>query len=203
MKVNRITLYAVAAEVPQNLTRYGAGQSLHPGLECLVVKIDTDAGLTGWGEAGSAPPYYLPELAAATRGGVLHAAPLILGEDPTKVRALYHRMEQALRGHGAAKTALDMALWDLSAKAVDRPLCDLWGGRISTRTPVFAVLPTGSPEESAEAMAGYRAAGYSRFQVKLSARSIAEDIAMIRKIMAIVLPEERVWFDPEPGLAGR
>jgi hypothetical protein len=44
MKVNRITLYAVAAEVPVNLTRYGAGQSLHPGLECLVVKIDTDAG---------------------------------------------------------------------------------------------------------------------------------------------------------------
>jgi L-alanine-DL-glutamate epimerase-like enolase superfamily enzyme len=127
---------------------------------------------------------------------VLHAAPLILGEDPTQVRALYHKMEQALRGNGAAKTALDMALWDLGAKAVDRPLCDLWGGRISMRTPVFAVLSTGTSEESAAALAGYRAAGYSRFQVKLAARGSAEDIAMIRKIMAITLPEERVWFDP-------
>ena len=45
-------------------------------------------------------------------------------------------------------------------------------------------------------MAGYRAAGYSRFQVKLAARSIADDVAMIRKITAIVLPHERVWFDP-------
>ena len=45
-------------------------------------------------------------------------------------------------------------------------------------------------------MAGYRIAGYSRFQVKLSGRSVAEDVAMIRKIMAIVLPQERVWFDP-------
>ena len=125
MKVTRITLYTVPLEVEANLTRYGASQIIHPRLECLVVRIDTDAGLIGWGESSSAPPYYLPEVSSGARDGILHVAPLILGEDPTQVRALYHKVERALRGHGNAKTALDMALWDLSGKRVQRPLCDL------------------------------------------------------------------------------
>ena len=196
MKVTRITLYTVPLEVEANLTRYGASQIIHPRLECLVVRIDTDAGLIGWGESSSAPPYYLPEVSSGARDGILHVAPLILGEDPTQVRALYHKVEHALRGHGNAKTALDMALWDLAGKGVQRPLCDLWGGRVSSSVPVFAVVPIGTPEESAEAMMAYRAAGYARFQIKLAGRATENDIAMIRKIMAIVLPQERVWFDP-------
>jgi L-alanine-DL-glutamate epimerase-like enolase superfamily enzyme len=105
-------------------------------------------------------------------------------------------VERALRGHGNAKTALDMALWDLAGKGVQRPLCDLWGGRISSSVPVFAVVPIGTPEESSDAMMAYRAVGYGRFQIKLAGRATEDDIAMIRKIMAIVLPQERVWFDP-------
>jgi cis-L-3-hydroxyproline dehydratase len=196
MKVSRITLYSVPVHVDMSLTRYVADQSLHPSLEALVVRMDTDAGLTGWGEACSAPPFYLPELALGGRGGILHVAPLILGQDPRQLRALYHKIETALRGHGNAKTALDMSLWDLCAKAVERPLCDLWGGRVSPSVPVFAVVPIGTRTETARRYADYRAQGYSRFQIKLAAGAIEDDIATIREVMAIALPHERVWFDP-------
>jgi L-alanine-DL-glutamate epimerase-like enolase superfamily enzyme len=79
MKVIRITLYSVSLKIGMNLTRYVADQIIDPALDTLVVRIDSDDGLTGWGEACSAPPYYLPELSASARAGVIHVAPLTRG----------------------------------------------------------------------------------------------------------------------------
>src|SRR5262249_54301779 len=148
---------------------------IHPTLEALVVRMETDAGLTGWGESCSAPPYYLPELSAGARAGIAHVVPLILEQDPRQIRALHRKIEPALRGHGNAQTALDMALWDLCAKSAGRPLCDLWGGRVSDSVPVFAVVPIGTRKETVQRYAHYRAMGYSRFQLKLAAGTIEDD----------------------------
>jgi cis-L-3-hydroxyproline dehydratase len=196
MKVTRITLYTLPVSVDSNLTRYVVDRTIHPTLKALVLRMDTDEGLTGWGESCSAPPYYLPELPAGAQGGIAHLAPLILGEDPRQIRPLHRKIEMALRGHGNAKTAPDMALWDLCAKSAGRPLCDLWGGRVSDSVPVFAVIPIGTRKETVQRYADCRAMGYSRFQVKLAAGAIEDDIAIIREVMALVLPHERVWFDP-------
>ena len=69
MKVSRITFYSVSLDTGKNLTRYIADQS-RSLLETMIVRMETDDGLVGWGESCSAPSYYLPELAAATFGGV-------------------------------------------------------------------------------------------------------------------------------------
>src|SRR5262249_20255582 len=129
MKLSKITFYSVPLDAGTNLTRYVVGQN--STLEALIVRMETDDGLVGWGESCSAPSYYLPELPAATLGGAVHAAPLILNCDPRQIRWLYHEVSHALRGHGNSKTALDMALSDLAAKAVSLPLIDLWGGRVA------------------------------------------------------------------------
>ena len=199
MKVTRITLYSVPLKIGMNLTRYVADQIIEPELDTLVVRIDSDDGLTGWGEACSAPPYYLPELSAGARAGAIHVAPLILGQDPRQVRSLHHKIERALRGHGNAKTALDMALWDLCGKAAGQPLADLWGGRVSEDVPVFAVVRIGTKDDAAASFAQFREMGYSRFQVKIPAVTAEDDIRIIRDITAIIQPYERVWFDPNRG----
>jgi cis-L-3-hydroxyproline dehydratase len=196
MKITRITLYSVPIEIGINLTRYGADQILHPKLNALIVRLDADNELIGWGEVCSAPPYYLPEVSSGAQEGVIHVAPLVLGRDPRQIRALNHKIEQALRGHGNAKTALDMALWDICAKAAGQPLCDLWGGRVSDSVPVFAVVDIGTTQETAKKLAGYRGMGYSRFQIKVAGGAVEDDITTIREVMAIALPHERVWFDP-------
>ena len=68
----------------------------------------------------------------------------MLGRDPHRVRAIIADVAAALRGHGNAKTALEMALWDLAAKACDGlPLVDLWGGRVAESMPVLAVVRIG------------------------------------------------------------
>jgi cis-L-3-hydroxyproline dehydratase len=196
MKIVRIVLYSVPIKIGMSLTRYVADQIIDPQLTTVIVRIDTDDGLSGWGESCSAPSYYLPELSSGTRDGIIHVAPLVLGHDPRQIRVLYQRVQQALRGHGNARTALDMALWDICGKAAERPLVDLWGGRVSNDAPVFAVLPIGNCNETSESLFKYREIGYSRFQVKVGAGTIKDDISTIREIMALAQPEERFWFDP-------
>ncbi len=63
MKVSRITLYWVSLDVGTNLTRYAADQSRF-SIETMIVRLETDDGLVGWGESCSAPSYYLPGIAS-------------------------------------------------------------------------------------------------------------------------------------------
>ena len=138
-------------------------------------------------------------MSAGARAGVIHVAPLILGQDPRQIRSLNHEIGQALRGHGNAKTALDMALWDLCGKAAEQPLVDLWGGRVAGDVPVFAVLPIAARNQVAESFARFRAMGYSRFQIKIPAVAAEDDIQIIRDMTATARPNERIWFDPNRG----
>lgn len=196
MRIDRITLFSVPIDVGMELTRYVASQSIDPALDVLVVKIETDTGLVGWGEVCSAPPYYLPELSAGAREGIRHVAPVVLGRDPRQVAAILAGIAAALRGHGNAKTALEMALWDLCAKAHGLPLVDLWGGRVAESLPVLSVIRIGSREETLAAFETERAKGYSRFQIKVGAGEPHEDIPTIRMVEEMALPHERIWYDP-------
>lgn len=196
MRITRLTLYSVPIDVGMELTRYVATQKIDPSLHVLVVRVDTDTGLTGWGEVCSAPPYYLPELSAGAREGILYVAPVVLDRDPRSIAAILGDVSAALRGHGNAKTALEMALWDLCAKAHGLPLVDLWGGRIARDMPVLSVVRIGTQDEMLDAFQEQRARGYARFQVKLGAEDTHHDIETIRRVESLALPHERIWYDP-------
>lgn len=196
MRIDRITLYSVPIDVGMELTRYVATQTIAPALDVLVVKLETDTGLIGWGEVCSAPPYYLPELSAGAREGICHVSPVVLGRDPRQVAAILGDISAALRGHGNAKTAIEMALWDLAAKAHGLPLVDLWGGRVSDSLPVLNVVRIGTRDEMLAEFDAQRAMGYSRFQIKVGAGDPHQDIATIRTVEELALPHERIWYDP-------
>ncbi len=196
MRIIRITLYSVPIDVGMELTRYVASQTMDPALDVLVVKIETDTGLAGWGEVCSAPPYYLPELSAGAREAILHVAPLALGREPCPPAAIMRDVSAALRGHGNAKTALEMALWDLAARAYGLPLVDLWEGRVNDSLSVLSVIRIGSREEMLSEFEARRAEGYSRFQIKVGAGEPHGDIEIIRTTGEMALPGERLWYDP-------
>ncbi|MDF2993498.1 MAG: mandelate racemase [Microbacterium sp.] len=110
-----------------------------PGYETLMVRIETDEGHVGWGEA-LAP--VAPEVAAAIVDRLL--TPLIIGEDPTSVRTLWHRMTESMRerghlvGHQAdAMAAVDIALWDLWGHATGLSVSTLAGGRFTDVLPAY------------------------------------------------------------------
>ncbi len=195
MKITRLSVYRVSLAAWPAETRYTVGLAAEVPIETNVLRLETDAGLVGWGESCTAPPYYYPTLSAGTREAIRHAEPLLLGADPREVSGIMHRLRAYLRGHQPARSAIDMALWDLAGKAAGRPLVDLWGGRVAERMPVLAMVCVDTPDAMLASIAAYRAQGYRLFQCKIAQGDASEDVARIRAIMADMRADERCWFD--------
>lgn len=138
--------------------------------ETMFVKLDTDAGLVGWGEA-QAP--LVPEAAGALAHRLI--GPYLLGRDPFDVDVLWNDAYDGMRerGHGGgfmldAIAACDIALWDLMGKAVDKPVHKLLGGRFRERVRSYVSgVPGPAPEDRARYAAGWRAKGYDAFKMAL------------------------------------
>jgi L-alanine-DL-glutamate epimerase-like enolase superfamily enzyme len=110
-------------------------------LDFVLLRLETDAGLVGWGEAFS---YFCPEaVAALTRSAIV---PLLLGRDPADMDAILAEMRQKLHIIGRygltmfAISAADIALHDLNAKAEGVSLAEVLGGRNRSDVPAYASL---------------------------------------------------------------
>ena len=106
----------------------------------LLVKVETDTGLFGWGESGLSGR----ELAVA--GAIEHFAKFLLGRDPYPIGALWQEMYRSQYFEGgriltAAIAAIDIALHDLKGKALGVPVHQLLGGKHRDRIPTFATAP--------------------------------------------------------------
>jgi D-galactarolactone cycloisomerase len=155
---------------------------------CLV-EVQTDAGLTGWGEAlcqGLQPP----QIAAAAIESALK--PLLMGADPLQIEPLWHRMYMQTRDYGmkgamiAAISGVDIALWDIVGKSLGQPVWRLLGGAFRDRVQVYAtgfyrVSGQGeAPRLADEAI--QRAAQEFRFlKIKLGF-GVADDIAVMQAV---------------------
>ena len=96
-----------------------------------VVRITTDEGIDGFGEAENSKPYLKPM--------VMYYKPFILGEDPTNVERVMVRIRKmgSFKPWGAAVSAIEMALWDLAGKAAGLPVYKLLGGKVRDRVRVY------------------------------------------------------------------
>jgi len=107
----------------------------------LLVKVETDDGLCGWGEAFANSGWM------STRAAIEHQiAPRCIGRDPTQISQLMHELQRGLYNCGRsgpvvfALSALDIALWDLAGKHAGQPLYRLLGGSARTTLPAYASL---------------------------------------------------------------
>jgi L-alanine-DL-glutamate epimerase-like enolase superfamily enzyme len=197
MKIRRITAYPVDLPLHEGSYNWSGGKSVQV-FDSTVVCVETDDGLTGCGEVCPLGPAYLPAYAAGVRAGLLQLAPHLLGEDPTELARLNRRMDAALKGHPYVKSALDMACWDLLGKAAGMPVCTLLGGRYGDDFVLYRAISQKSPDEMAAKVAGYRAQGYTRFQLKVGGDP-ETDVARIRAVAARLLPGDRLIADANTG----
>lgn len=132
--IRRVDAYPVAYHEPH-----------YRGLERCVtlVRIETDDGTVGWGEAIS----QFREASLATKVLVDQGfAPLVAGEDPLEVERHWHAMCSHAYWYGVegiaafAISAIDMALWDLKGKLLGQPVANLLGGRLRSEVPAMASI---------------------------------------------------------------
>src|SRR5580692_9145997 len=119
--VNRVKITSVRAMAIRNI----AGN-------CLI-RIDTDGGLTGYGEAGATGPM--------ARARIETMKDLLIGNDPLTIEVHFHNMTTLMHtymAHIPTISGIDMALWDLAGKLLDRRVCELLGGPFREAIPMYS-----------------------------------------------------------------
>jgi galactonate dehydratase len=187
MKITRVTAYAI--KIPRDLaTAHGTAGSPAPliegasdyrfaatyqtlystKIETALVKIETDAGLIGWGEA-QAP--LAPEVVCTIIETLL--TPQLIGQDPMAHERLWTRMYAGMRARGHtgsfmldAIAGVDTALWDLRGKALKVRVCDLLGGPFANELPAYISGLAGAHDEARLAQAAeYSERGFNAFKI--------------------------------------
>lgn len=197
MRITRILAYRVELPLHETTYKWSGGKSVTV-FDSTVVRVETDAGIVGHGEVCPLGPFYLPAYAEGVRTGLRELGPHLIGEDPRQLSKLNRLMDAALKGHPYVKSGLDMACWDVLGQATGLPVCELLGGRYGEDFHLYRAISQESPEQMAARVAGYRAEGYRRFQLKVGGDPDL-DIARIHAVSAVLQPGDRLVADANTG----
>ena len=136
MKITRVTSHVLSCDMDRER---GYSQQYYTKRTAHLVEVETDEGVTGWGECFGPGPVAVANKAIVE--GVL--APMVLGKDPLAREAIWAHCYNMLRDHGQkgmpiqALSGLDIALWDIAGKVAGLPLYRLLGGPTKDRIPVY------------------------------------------------------------------
>ncbi|MEQ3553471.1 enolase C-terminal domain-like protein [Pseudonocardia nematodicida] len=163
-----------------------------------LVRITTEAGAHGWGEVCTLAGTYWPAFAGGARAALAEMLPALIGTDATNLGTVHAAMDGILMGHGYAKSAVDVACWDLLGKKAGLPLVDLLGGRLQQDFPLYEAVPLSAPETMADFVTTRSAAGITCFQVKVG-NDPDDDAARLRAVAAAAAPGTTLIADANGG----
>jgi L-alanine-DL-glutamate epimerase-like enolase superfamily enzyme len=168
MKITNIDVYQVDLPYSGGVYELSGGRTYH-SFDATLVRIKTDNGLDGWGESTPFGATYIAAHALGVRAGIAEIAPSLIGRDPRQVDRINDLMDSVLVGHNHAKTALDVACWDLFGKSVNLPVCELLGGSTGIAMPIISSIHAGDPEEMRARVKAHRERGYRSHSIKIGA----------------------------------
>ena len=197
MKISKIKVWQVDLPLHEGDYKWSGGKSVTT-FDSTVVGIETDQGVSGFGEVCPLGPVYLPSYAKGVRIGIEELGPSLIGENPLQLEKLNRRMDQVMKGHPYVKSALDMACWDLLGKATGLPVSTLLGGAYGEDFVLYRAISQEKPEEMAQKVADYRAEGYRRVQVKVGGDPDT-DIERIRQVSSQLQPGDKLVADANTG----
>jgi D-galactarolactone cycloisomerase len=194
MKITAVRAHVLEAKLSEP---FAYSRAWYDTRSAMLVEIETDAGLTGWGEC-----YGPARMTAAVVQGV---APWLIGEDPLRTGVLWQRIYARLRDHGQkgvviqGLSGVDIALWDIKGKHFGVPAYQLLGGALRTQVQAYATglyrRKSGDPiRYLAEEAAGYVADGFKAVKLKVGF-GVEEDAAVTRAVRAAIGPDVALMVD--------
>lgn len=193
MKITRLMFWEVP--LTSHVAYHMAGGKTCDTVTSVVLRVDTDEDVSGWGEVCPIP-HYLPAYAEGVRPALEYLAPVLIGADPVGPEALMARADAWLQGHPYAKSALDIALWDITGQAAGLPLYALLGGRQAADMALYHSITCVAPEEMARIARDAQRSGITQFQVKLGADNDWQaDAARLRLVREAVGDGPLVYGD--------
>jgi D-galactarolactone cycloisomerase len=194
MKITKVRAHVLEAALSQP---FAYSRARYDTRTASLVEIDTDTGLTGWGEC------YGP--ARMTSAVVQAIAPWLVGEDPLRTDALWQMVYARLRDHGQkgvviqGLSGIDIALWDIKGKHFGVPAHRLMGGPLRSQVRAYATglyrRKSGDPlTYLAEEAAGYAAEGFTAVKLKVGF-GVEEDAAVTRAVREAIGPGVALMVD--------
>ena len=197
MKITRLSVYHVDLPLEHPYWLSG-GRLKFEVLDAPFVKIETDAGITGWGEGTPWGHTYVPAHGPGIRAGIETMAPFIIGLDPRHVLEVERAMDLALPGHLYAKSPVDTACWDIAGQAAGMTIADLMGGGSRTPRPIASSVGARTVEETRAVINRYRQRGYVAHSVKIGG-NVERDIERVRDVEDFRKPDEIILYDVNRG----
>lgn len=136
MKITKITSHVLQYDLPEEL---GYSQQYYTRRTAHLVEVETDEGVTGWGEC------FGPGNIAFANKTIVEKViqPMVLGDNPLNRDVIWHKAYNLMRDHGQkgmpiqALSGVDIALWDIAGKVAGLPIHQLIGGAHRASVPVY------------------------------------------------------------------
>src|SRR5687768_4888175 len=201
MKITRIETIPIRVPIkPELAIKSGRGGS-HSVSPFLLVKIHTDDGLIGLGEVSCTPRWSGEDQVTAAHFIATFFAPLLIGEslrELADIVRLTTKFTFPVAGNAFTKAGVEMALWDLLGKSLNKPVYELLGGQVrhfvATKWSVSGV----EPEKAAEIARGAAERGFTAMKVKVGIDS-ESDVARVRAVRDAVGNQIKLGVDANGG----
>jgi muconate cycloisomerase len=164
----------------------------------VLVRIEADDGLTGWGEAASAPTM-TGETVASMVAAVNYLAPALIGREIGDVAGARTAMEARMYANHGAKAAIEIALHDLAGRTGGAPVHTLLGNKRRTRLPLLGVIGGGDFDGDVADAAAKKAKGFTVFKIKVGVDGPEKDATRTRAICEVLGSDCLISADANQG----
>ena len=197
MKIEKIETFPVA--IPRT-EPYVTPHTRIETVKAVLVRLTTDDGITGIGEAFYTGPRYVHETLETMKMMIeKYYGPVLQGEDPADMERLVEKMELARVGHPFTRAAVETALYDCLGKKYGVTICQLLGGTYRQEVGLIGMVFSQEPEKMAQAAVQTVKQGHTTLKLKLGDPSAHVDIERVRLIRKAVGPDVKIRIDVNNG----
>jgi muconate cycloisomerase len=197
VKIKRIE--PIAVSLPMKKPVVMAGEEVTRA-DNVLVRIESDAGVVGWGEAASAPTM-TGETVESMMAAIRYLTPAVEGRPAEDFAGTLAAMTNRMYGNNAAKAAIEIALHDLVGRATGPPVFALIGGKQRERMPILGVIGTGELASDLREAEGKKAAGFVAFKIKVGIDRPLVDAERTRRICGILGADVLISSDANQGFS--
>ncbi|MCE9532858.1 MAG: mandelate racemase/muconate lactonizing protein, partial [Planctomycetes bacterium] len=197
MKIIQVDTIPVKVPIKPGMTMKTA-HGEHVDSRYVIIRVHTDAGITGLGEA-TVGPRWNGENATGCKAVIDEfLTPLLIGVDPLERSRIRAKMDEEIKLHPFAKAAIEMALFDIAGKFFKVPVYQLLGGAVRKPVPIKMVVGGFPPAQAVKLALQFAEAGTTHIKIKVGIQ-LAEDIERLRAIREAVGPHIWLSIDANGG----
>lgn len=197
MRITKFETYQVS--VPSK-GDYRMARGTHESLRSIVVRLHTDCGIVGEGEAHQGVEGYSAETLGTMDAIVQDVyGPALIGREIEAVEQVAFDLTLSRRGNLFARCAVEMALFDALARARKMSIAAMLGGPVRTRLALSGSIGIDDPAVMAEKGGAMVKAGYRTLKLKVGTPDIAMDIARVREVRKAVGDTVAIRLDANSG----